>query len=66
MQIGAGMKRIKSAASKIVFDIAFRMADFSVNSLCYSKYYQEKLDPQTEILKKYYTKESRDKMAYDK
>ena len=56
MQIGVGMKRIKSAASKLVFDIAFRMADFSVNSLCYSKYYQEKLDPQTEILKKYYTK----------
>lgn len=66
MRIGAGMKRIKSAASKLVFDIAFRMADFSVNSLCYSKYYQEKLDPQTEVLKKYYAKESHDKKADDK
>lgn len=34
MRIGAGMKRIKSAASKLVFDIAFRMADFSINTLC--------------------------------
>lgn len=60
------MKRIKSAASKLVFDIALRMADFSINTLCYSKYYQEKLDPQTEKLKKYYDKESRDKKADDK
>ena len=32
MRIGAGMKRIKSAASKLVFDIALRMADFSINN----------------------------------
>lgn len=60
------MKRIKSAAGKLVFNVAYRMADLSVNTLCYHKFYQEKLDPQTEILKKYYTKESRDKKADDK
>lgn len=59
------MKRMKSAVSKLVFNVAFRMADFSVNSLCYGKFYQEKLDPQTEALKKYYDRESFDKKADD-
>lgn len=53
VRIGADMKRIKSAAGKLVFDIAFCMADLSVNTLCYHKFYQEKLDPQTEVLKNY-------------
>lgn len=48
------MKKISRLIGKIVYSTALKAAEKEVNSACTTKFYQEKLDAQTEVLRKYH------------
>lgn len=52
------MKKINRLIGKIVYSTALKAAEKEVNSVCTTKFYQEKLDSQTEILRKYHDKKN--------
>ncbi|MBQ6995162.1 MAG: cyclic lactone autoinducer peptide [Lachnospiraceae bacterium] len=52
------MKKINRLIGKIVYSTALKAAEKEVNSACTTKFYQEKLDSQTDILKKYHDKKN--------
>jgi len=47
------MKDLSSNLLKAVYDIAVAAANLTVNSSCHWHYYQEELDSQLDILKRY-------------
>lgn len=47
------MKRLYYYISKVVFSLAFLMATVSVNTTCNRRFYQEKMDDQLNMLRKY-------------
>lgn len=52
------MKKINRLIGKIVYSTALKAAEKEVNSVCKFRFYQEKLDSQTEALRKYHDKEN--------
>lgn len=52
------VKKINRLIGKIVYSTALKAAEKEVNSACTTKFYQEKLDSQTDILKKYHDKKN--------
>lgn len=46
--------KLSSKFAKILYSLALVMAGVAVNSTCFCRYYQEKLDPQLDSLKKYH------------
>lgn len=47
------MGKVYTLLSKILFQIIMAVAVMSVNTTCTARYYQEKLDDQLQILRKY-------------
>lgn len=45
--------KIKEKLAKCIYGLAFFMAGLAVNSTCFARYYQEPIDPQLEVLRKY-------------
>lgn len=52
------MKKINRLIGKIVYSTALKAAEKEVNSACKFRFYQEKLDVQTEVLRKYHDKKN--------
>ena len=52
------VKKINRLIGKIVYSTALKAAEKEVNSVCKFKFYQEKLDVQTEVLRKYHDKKN--------
>lgn len=52
------VKKVNNMIGKILFNTALKAADVTVNSVCNFKFYQEKLDTQTEALRKYHDKKN--------
>lgn len=52
------MKETKDLLAKIVYNTALITAEVAVNSTCWAVFYQEKLDSQTEALRKYHDKKN--------
>lgn len=40
--------------TKVLYSLALLMAGVAVNSTCFVRYHQEKMDPQLDALKKYH------------
>lgn len=52
------VKKVSVLIGKIVYSTALRAAEKEVNSACKFRFYQEKLDSQTEALRKYHDKKN--------
>lgn len=52
------VKKMNEIVGKIVFNTAVKTAELAVNSACWTIFYQEKLDSQTDVLKKYHDKKN--------
>lgn len=52
------VKKINRLIGKIVYSTALKAAEKEVNSACKFRFYQEKLDVQTEVLRKYHDKKN--------
>lgn len=52
------MRKVNETVAKIVVNMALTAAKIDVNSTCLFKFYQEKLDSQTESLRKYHDKKN--------
>lgn len=52
------VKKTKEILAKMVYNTALKTAEVAVNSVCWSVFYQEKLDSQTEALRKYHDKKN--------
>lgn len=50
------VKKVNKLIGKIVYNTALKTAEVAVNSVCWAVFYQEKLDSQTDGLKKYHDK----------
>ena len=48
----SGMK-LSSKVTKVLYSLALVMAGVAVNSTCFVRYHQEKMDSQLDALKKY-------------
>ena len=52
------VKKTKDILAKMVYNTALKTAEVAVNSVCWSVFYREKLDSQTEALRKYHDKKN--------
>lgn len=52
------MIKVNEAIAKKIVNMAFNAARVDVNSTCRVKFYQERLDSQTEALRKYHDKKN--------
>lgn len=50
--------KVNEAIAKKIVNMAFNAARVDVNSTCRVKFYQERLDSQTEALRKYHDKKN--------
>lgn len=51
---GENNMKLGFKATKVLYSLALFMAGVAVNSTCFCRYYQEKMDPQLDSLKKYH------------
>lgn len=53
---GENKMNLKSKAIKVLYSFVIVMAGVAVNSTCFCRFHQEKLDSQLDSLKKYHDK----------